>query len=624
MIRALELGGLAVVILDEYSNVAWMSQEAMELFGVDKEVEQSSLSWRELIQIEGKSVWSDKLESLYESQGFLKIEGYCDAPGRKRIAIDLAMYRDQHSRERFVIIRNITEPKQHELELKEEKENANQLNQALEREIQKANELAVMAERANIAKSVFLTSMSHEFRTPLNGVLGYAQILARDSSLSEDNHKAVATIEKSGRHLLSLINDVLDLSKIEAGKVEALNDPLNVKTTANDVIDVFKVKAQAKGIELACEFDETHGFFEWILGDSRLLRQVMINLIGNAIKFTEKGSVILQVANMGHDKNGNIRLKISVNDTGPGIKKSDLNQIFEEFYQTDVFSGHKGGTGLGLAISRRLVFAMGGKLLVNSIVGEGSKFWFELSTPCDFQKGRETEKTGLVSRFNIISQNAQYLQLFSSEFDSGVMRRVFENLGVNCSLIKDLSIDLIEPYFSGTDPVFISMSSRLLESDQMIHLIDIVSRKLGERIIWVIYVTGKERDYKRVGDVMGLFDYVSVEIPMDLEVFLDRLYQTKPNFWSITEQTGKVVLIDRERQVDHTSDSIIPSVLLLKQMLTNAQIGDMRAFNHILSEWETTQHGSTDFGEKASAMVESFKIDQLCEFLLDRIDQVKE
>ena len=612
IMRALELGGVGVVILDRHSLVEWMSREAQALFGISDDIDVSRMQWKDLIQIDGASVWNSDLEQQYEKDGYLKTEGYCDASGRGRIAIELVMYRDQRSHERFVLIRDITDLKQHEIALREEKHNADQLNKALEREIQKANELAVMAERANIAKSVFLTSMSHEFRTPLNGVLGYSQILSRDSSLSDENKRAVATVEKCGRHLLSLINDVLDLSKIEAGKITATWDPINIKTILNDIVDVFRVRAQSKGLELNCVFDEKKGRFEWIEGDSKLLRQVLINLIGNAIKFTDEGNVTVTLRNLG-SSNGKSRFRFSVEDTGPGIEKEYLEQVFEEFYQTEAFSGHKGGTGLGLAISRKLAACMGGELKVDSKVGEGSCFWFEISTSVLEHADEHHDTRGPMDQI-LLSSSAKpacYLQLFSSELDSGVLRRMFGDLGFETALLEELSPVVLEPFLKSNALLAVAISSECLWTEQLNGIRYLTEQDHGKRVFWIVYMSGNRRDETRVAEVFKGAQHHRIEIPIHPQNLLEEIHTSSPDLWdtsSCHNLAGNKT--DAQTTTELTEDT--PGVEVLNAMLTDARIGDMRAFNQRLSSWEQSVGSPTLFANEMGRMVESFKIDELC------------
>jgi PAS domain S-box-containing protein len=226
------------------------------------------------------------------------------------------------------------------------------------------------AEHATRAKSEFLANMSHELRTPLNGVLGYAQLLQRDKSLNSTQRDALEAIAKCGSQLLDLINDVLDLSKIEAGRLEIEERPADLVTLVTDVKYVVGEAAERRGLQLTTSIAERVP--RWLLLDDRHLRQVLLNLLGNAIKFTPAGEVRLAI-----DGDGRGRLAFEVIDTGVGIAPSALTQIFEAFAQTPGGAA-AGGTGLGLTISDHLIRGMGGELRVDSAVGQGSRFWFTL------------------------------------------------------------------------------------------------------------------------------------------------------------------------------------------------------------------------------------------------------
>jgi len=245
------------------------------------------------------------------------------------------------------------------------------------------------ADKANRAKTTFLATISHEIRTPMNAMLGYAQILRRDPTLGERQRAQIEVILGSGDHLLSLLNNVLEMSRIEAGRAELNLAPFDLSALLDEAVRMFQPAASAK--ELALVAAPASDSLAVVAGDSSKIRQVVINLLGNAVKFTDRGSVSLQVA-IGQPRAGQILVTITVVDTGPGIAPEDQERIFGVFEQSQ--SGRRsGGAGLGLAICRELARLMGGDLTVSSTVGVGSVFTFSCSVAVSEEALPEASKT---------------------------------------------------------------------------------------------------------------------------------------------------------------------------------------------------------------------------------------
>ncbi len=237
------------------------------------------------------------------------------------------------------------------------------------------------ADAANQAKSDFLANMSHELRTPLNGILGYAQILNRGNALPEKEQQGVDIIHQCGTHLLNLINEILDLSKIEARKLELVPQAIHLPALLQGVVEICRVRAEQKGIEF--KYQPAPNLPQGIYLDDKRLRQVLINLLGNAIKFTEKGSVTLSATLRDPQSNEDgTNIQFQVEDTGVGMSSTHIERIFQPFEQVGDNQRHFEGTGLGLTISQRIIELMGGKIRVQSHLGEGSVFSFEINVEC--------------------------------------------------------------------------------------------------------------------------------------------------------------------------------------------------------------------------------------------------
>lgn len=231
------------------------------------------------------------------------------------------------------------------------------------------------AEAANRAKSAFLATMSHELRTPMNGILGMSQLLLSSGTTTEQRQQYVRAILESGQTLLTLLNDVLDLSKVEAGKLELHPTPLSLEQLLRDTFQLFEIQAASKGVRLSTEWTGPKQMYR---GDAVRLRQMLANLVSNAVKFTERGEVRLTAQECSRDAQSAV-IEFSVTDTGIGIAKQRQTQLFQPFSQIDSSDSRQySGTGLGLSIVRNLAVLMGGEVGLRSEEGKGSRFWFRI------------------------------------------------------------------------------------------------------------------------------------------------------------------------------------------------------------------------------------------------------
>ena len=271
----------------------------------------------------------------------------------------------------FAAARDITERKRAEAELDNYRHHLEELVKKRTLALSIAKEAA---EAANRAKSIFLANMSHELRTPMNAILGFAQLMERDKRIPEDVLRNITTINRSGKHLLSLINDVLEISRIESGRNQVAEESFNLIETLEVVREMIVVRTNDK--RLAFNVEYANGLPRYVLGDAHRLQQVLINLLGNAVKFTEQGEIRLVVCTQPDQ-----RILFSVLDTGPGISKEEQEHIFDAFYQVYGSASKGEGSGLGLAISREFVRLMGGELTLKSKLNNGCTFSFSLPLP---------------------------------------------------------------------------------------------------------------------------------------------------------------------------------------------------------------------------------------------------
>lgn len=299
-----------------------------------------------------------------------------------------------------------------------------------------------IADAANQAKSEFLANMSHELRTPLNGIMGYAEILSRSESWGEKEKKGINIIYQCGSHLLTLINDILDISKIEARKLELQLQPIHLLSFLQGIREIICIRTEKKGVDFVYLPDAN--LPEFILSDPKRLRQVLINLLGNAAKFTQKGKVTFNIdlidsmAAQKQTKNqipkDHVRLSFQISDTGIGMSPDSLERIFQPFEQVGEGKRYAEGTGLGLAITHKIVSLLGSKIKVTSELGVGSTFTFEVDFP-------------LVQKFHnkVITDTKKRLIGYEGELQTLlVVDDKWENRSVIVNLLEPLKFNVIE------------------------------------------------------------------------------------------------------------------------------------------------------------------------------------
>ena len=356
------------------------------------------------------------------------------------------------------------------------------------------------AEAANLSKSTFLANMSHEIRTPMNAILGYGQILVRGGDLTSKQKEGLENINKSGNHLLGLINDILDISKIESGAMELNSSSFDLHSAIRWISSMFSIRCEEKRLTWVLkELDEVR---VTVQGDEGKLKQVLINLLGNAVKFTKKGKIELTV-----EKGDDNFYRFEVKDDGLGIDSSALRNIFEPFRQ-DQAGRQEGGTGLGLAISKKHIELMGGELGVDSQLGHGSRFYFTLPLyPAEEDVIASSELTGpdvlrLAAGFNVRS-----LVVDDNRFNRDVLSQTLLSIGVEVDQAENGKIALEMAQEHTYDIVFMDMRMPVMRGEEAVAKIQ---EKFGKDGPKVVAITASVFSHQKINFLeMGCHDFLS-------------------------------------------------------------------------------------------------------------------
>lgn len=506
---------------------------------------------------------------------------------------DNARVKDEgESRIIYGVVSDITERKQIEAELKQYREHLEELVVKRTVELKRATEAAQAASRA---KSEFLSNMSHELRTPLNGILGYTQILKRDANLTGRQQDALSIIQESGNHLLTLINDILDLSKIEASRMELYLVPVHLLNLLRDIVNGVVMRAQQKGISFRYEPDPD--LPTGVLADEKRLRQVLINLLDNAIKFTDTGEVVFQVSVLSSTatptENGRIHLRFQVSDTGIGITPSQLPRIFRPFEQVGDRRHRAEGTGLGLAISRRLVQMMGGDLHVSSKPGEGSVFWFAANfTPTVLQDLAEFSAARKITGYKGSRRRA--LVIDDKKHNLLVLGDMLESLGIEAVLAESGEEGLTRAHQVRPDIILLDLVMPGMDGYETVSVIR-HSPDLQHIPVIAVSASAFDKDKER-SLTAGCNEFLSKPLYEDalvkvLETYL-HLEWTYQDI-GLVHQTSQPVILEEATAVSFA----VPPVNDMSILLDLALRGDMRGIRQQATRLKTQHHAYTSFAE---------------------------
>ncbi|MBT0665289.1 response regulator [Geobacter pelophilus] len=470
------------------------------------------------------------------------------------------------------------------------------------------------AESANRAKSDFLSSMSHELRTPLNAILGYAQILKRQENLNETQQQQLEIMRSSGEHLLMLINDILDVGKIEACKMDIDEAPFDLPALVRQVFNLTKLQAEEK--ELRFLYEATTTLPQYVKGDERKLRQILLNLLSNAVKYTRKGGITLRVA---YDYAEDGILRCEVTDTGVGIPQEKLETIFDRFTQLATNRQVREGTGLGLNITKRLLTLMHGTITVESKIGTGSTFLMELPLPQVLEMEITPYKLQQQSIVGYYGERKSILVADDNINNTSVLVSLLEPLGFVVSTAENGRYALQSALSHSPDLVIMDLVMPDIDGFEAARAIRKTPELSGTKIIGAS-ATVTDSAYKE--DFMSICD-AFVTKPIQMDLLLERIREQLAIEWNVVKpdfQTSQYVAPGE----DEPTTQEIPSPDGLEEVYELALLGDVRKIQAWAAQLAIDEPQYRFFAERILELAGSYRTKAILALLKEYMEKTRE
>lgn len=595
-----------IVVLDTDARILQVNRKACQLLGWE-ESQMLGQDWfslcvpPSLARAQAISQFAQVMAGLLENPGYFESQIVTSSGESRDIAWHASLLRDEQAKIIGCLSagEDITERKRRDVEIEGYRHRLEELVEVRTRQLAKAKE---EAEAANRAKSVFLANMSHELRTPLNAILGFARLLERDSGISFDNKRNLAIINSAGQHLLVLINDVLEISRIETGYSDIKLTIFDLRAVLREIADMIRLKAEQKGLV----FEESVALYlpQYVKGDEQHLRQILLNLLGNAVKYTDRGRISIRVRVLDD------QFSFEVSDTGPGISPEDQTRLFQPFYQTEIGIQKGEGTGLGLVISRECARLMNGDLTVVSQVGEGSCFNLRIpllavATPGLLAPGELPPVLALTSSSQLSPAQLRILVVDDKQDNRELVRQILALLGIAARTAENGLIAIDE--FIQWQPHLIWMDMRMPVMDGYEATRHIRQLPGGDKVK-IVAMTASAFDEDKAAVLAAGCDHL-LRKPIDQET----LFRVMGELLGLQYRYAQLEVAEREPALDL---SVLPHELRQQLHLASEQL-DLETVRQLITQLRA-QYGD-HLANGLAVLLDEYRFDRLVS-LCEQVD----